>query len=169
MDLLLMRRAQREGDPWSGHLSFPGGRAEAQDADSVATAMRETHEEVGLPLDRAQLIGGLDEIAAVGSRRGLVIHPWVFLLSEERPALTLNEEVADTRWVPLRYLLSGEGRGTRRWQRNGMDLVLPEVKFHEDWARTRLWGLTLFIIDDLLHRLDGAGRGLERLKPPGGS
>ena len=156
-----MRRAARDGDPWSGHLSLPGGRTEPSDSDAVATAIRETREEVGLSLSDRHLLGPLDEVQAVGSRSGLVIRPYVFSVDEDLPELALNEEVADVRWVSLRWLLSGEGRGTMRWQKQGMDLVLPEVAFPVDWADTRLWGLTLHILDDLLHRLDGRGRGLD--------
>ncbi|HEU4700285.1 MAG TPA: NUDIX domain-containing protein, partial [Gemmatimonadales bacterium] len=50
--MLLIRRAERAGDPWSGHMALPGGRHSRGDADLAATAMRETAEEVGVRLDR---------------------------------------------------------------------------------------------------------------------
>src|SRR5262245_41364530 len=49
-ELLFIERARREGDPWSGHMAFPGGRRDPKDTDLAATAARETHEEVGLGL-----------------------------------------------------------------------------------------------------------------------
>src|SRR5512138_157863 len=48
--VLLIRRAERPGDPWSGHMALPGGRRESGDADLVATAIREAAEELGLAL-----------------------------------------------------------------------------------------------------------------------
>src|SRR6478752_6570976 len=57
--VLLIRRAERAGDPWSGHMALPGGRREPEDADLVETARRETFEEVGLQLARSDLLGGL--------------------------------------------------------------------------------------------------------------
>jgi 8-oxo-dGTP diphosphatase len=53
--ILLMRRAVREGDSWSGHWSLPGGRCEPEDADSLATALRELEEECGIRLTRAEM------------------------------------------------------------------------------------------------------------------
>ena len=80
-ELLLMRRAEREGDPWSGQVSLPGGHAEESDLDLVATAIRETQEEVGIDLDRdSGLLGALEPIQA-RARGGLLdttIAPFVF-------------------------------------------------------------------------------------------
>src|SRR5262245_6335151 len=79
LDLLLLRRAESERDPWSGHLSFPGGRVEPEDDGPLAGAVRETAEEVGLALKPGSLVGQLDDLAAVGGRPGLVVRPFVFL------------------------------------------------------------------------------------------
>ena len=65
-EVLLIRRAEKVGDPWSGHMAFPGGRADPRDPDLRATAVRETREEVGLDLENdAELIGILDDIPAM--------------------------------------------------------------------------------------------------------
>ena len=65
LDLLFMERAKVEGDPWSGHIAFPGGHEEDQDDSSLHTAMRETHEELGLDLSGAEVLGSLDEVTTV--------------------------------------------------------------------------------------------------------
>ncbi len=99
--LLLIRRAERAGDPWSGHIGLPGGRRDPTDVDLCDTAMRETEEEVGCPLDRGRLLGVLDDVWPRSPLpRTVVVRPYVFALPE-RPSLTLSDEVAGTFWVPL--------------------------------------------------------------------
>lgn len=69
-EVLLMKRAEHPGDRWSGHVSFPGGREEDHDPDLLTTALRETHEELGLDLDAsARLLGRLDDVRAVAKGR----------------------------------------------------------------------------------------------------
>src|SRR5215471_21768996 len=64
-EVLLIRRAQKTGDPWSGHMAFPGGRQDPSDLDLLHTAVRETQEEVGLELSPGRnLIGRLDDLPA---------------------------------------------------------------------------------------------------------
>lgn len=155
-ELLFMRRAEYEGDPWSGHLSFPGGRVEPGETPLEA-AIRETEEELGLALSEEQLLGELDELRTRGDLPTLVIRPYVFFVEEVGP-LDTNEEVAAVHRLSLQALLDGKGRGTMRHPWRGHELVLPRV----DFDGVRLWGLTLHMVDDLLHRLDGLGRGLER-------
>src|SRR5450432_2248558 len=60
--LLLSRRAERAGDPWSGHLALPGGRYDAGDVDLLATAIRETEEETGVRLEREWCRAELDDL-----------------------------------------------------------------------------------------------------------
>ena len=63
LELLLIERVERAEDPWSGHMALPGGRRDAEDPDLLATALRETAEEVGIVLDPAvELLGALDEV-----------------------------------------------------------------------------------------------------------
>lgn len=161
LDLLLLRRTTRPGDPWSGNLAFPGGRVEPGE-DPLDGALREADEEVGLQLDRAWTLGRLDDLAAVGGRPGMVIRPFVFLLPGPLPPLRLQpEEVAETLLVPLPRLLADVGRGPMEWRRGTLAATLPKVDL--PGLDVPLWGLTLRMVDDLLHRLDGRGLGLDRL------
>src|SRR5688500_19473207 len=64
LELLLIKRAEQESDPWSGHVALPGGRRDAEDPDLLHTALREAEEEVGITASRdLQLIGALDEVS----------------------------------------------------------------------------------------------------------
>jgi 8-oxo-dGTP pyrophosphatase MutT (NUDIX family) len=158
LELLLIRRAEREGDPWSGDLGLPGGGVESEDRDQEHTAMRETWEEVGLDLSTAVSLGALDDVASPAmGRRSVVVRPYVFWMSS-LPALRPNEEVAAVHRIGLPRLLRGEGRSRFLYEWGDHQVPLPEV----DVDGRRLWGMTLRVIDDLLDRLDGRGAGLAR-------
>ncbi len=159
LDLVLIRRADRAGDPWSGHVSLPGGRMEAVDASPLHAAVRETHEEIGVALPPEHLLGELDELPTMSPLPPLVVRSFVFILSE-RPTFRPNHEVAQTHLLGLDALLRGEGRGEMSLQWGEHTYQMPCV----DFDGVRLWGLTLHVIDDLLHRIDGRGMGLERPK-----
>lgn len=104
LELLLIRRAEREGDPWSGHVAFPGGRAQREDPDLVATAARETREEVGIdPAGAGRWLGALDELAPTTGLPRIVVAPHVFAVPGGA-APTPNHEVAAAFWVPLAEL-----------------------------------------------------------------
>jgi len=152
----LIERSRRPGDPWSGHLGFPGGRAHADDGDLLQTAVRETCEELGFTLTHHHLLGRLDDIRT-RPVRALMVRPFVFAL-DHVPRWRPNHEVADVFDLGLDDLLAGTNRSTMRWPR-GIGVTLPKV----DIGERVLWGLTLQMIDDLLHRIDGGGTGLERL------
>ena len=104
LEALFIRRAEREGDPWSGHVALPGGRREPGDADRLATAVRETEEEVGVALKGGDLLGTLDDLHPSTPRLpALVISPYVFGL-ERKPRTRLSDEVSGVTWVPLEEL-----------------------------------------------------------------
>lgn len=160
-DLLFMRRAEVAGDPWSGHIAFPGGRSETRDSDLMATAIRETSEELGFTLSRQQLLGPLNDVGTVSATPQMVVRPWVFVVPN-RPEVTPNREVAGLHWVPLRTLLQDTGRSSFQFEWNTQHVTLPKIDFPGD---SMLWGMTLRIVDDLLHRIDGRGLGLARVRP----
>lgn len=150
-ELLFIRRSDRDGDPWSGHIAFPGGRVEPRDASLQAAAERETREEVGLDLARhGRVLGPLDQVLTPVQRgpAAMVIAPFVYRLESE-PVLALNHEVASVHWFSLQRLLAGEGRSSFTLEWRGNTWQMPCV----DLEGVRIWGLTLRMLDDLLERL----------------
>jgi 8-oxo-dGTP pyrophosphatase MutT (NUDIX family) len=110
-ELLFIERARRRGDPWSGHMAFPGGRVDPGDDGPRAAAERETLEEVGISLVGAEALGRLDDIQGrhAGRTLPLVISAYVYAV-EPGASLRTNWEVADAFWVPLRHLVDPEHR-----------------------------------------------------------
>lgn len=103
--ILLIRRAERAGDPWSGQMGLPGGRSSSKDPDLLATAIRETREEVGIDVLPADLIGALHDVAPRSPHLPpLMVRPFVFCLPN-RPSVVPNVEVAEHLWVELATLL----------------------------------------------------------------
>jgi len=140
-ELLFIERAQREGDPWSGHMAFPGGRREQADVDLQQTAARETLEEVGLAL--REPIASLDHFS--GSRNvrvpPLLVAPYVYEV-HERPVLEANHEVNSTVWVPLRWILASESWTAYEVERDDARMEFPAFRYD----RYTVWGLTYRIL-----------------------
>jgi 8-oxo-dGTP pyrophosphatase MutT (NUDIX family) len=149
--VLLIRRAERDGDPWSGHMALPGGRREASDPDLLDTAVRETFEEVGFLLAPADLIGSLDDVVPrTPVLPPIAVRPYVFALPE-RPPLVPNLEVASTRWVHLDHLLHPETYHSARLDIRGEVRHMPAYRVEE----AIVWGMTERILTSLLDRLRG--------------
>jgi len=151
VEVLLSERAQRPGDPWSGQMAFPGGRAEPHDRDEWETASRETREEIGLDLDTAALaLARLPELQALagGRRLGLAIAPLLYALPQPKVQLTPDaREVADAVWVPL-AALNHQNRGRYLWRRI-LGLVPIELPCWRVGGHT-IWGLTYRMLSELL-------------------
>jgi 8-oxo-dGTP pyrophosphatase MutT (NUDIX family) len=147
--VLLIRRADRAGDPWSGHMALPGGRREDQDADLVATAVRETDEEVGLALTRADLLGSLDDVVPrTPVLPPTAVRPYVFSLPE-RPVLRPNAEVAAYRWAELDHLLLPATYQTVHFDIRGERRAFPAYQLEE----AVVWGMTERILTSLFEQL----------------
>jgi len=149
-DVLLIRRAERAGDPWSGHMAFPGGHQEPGDKDSLSTALRETQEEIGLDLRQHEYIGQLDELPATirTVRVGISITPHVFALRGEvsfRP----NYEVAEIVWGELGRMARGEIDAVRDFKYEGQTQQAPGFRVGEHVV----WGLTHRMLTSLFDLL----------------
>lgn len=150
-EVLLIRRAEHDRDPWSGHMAFPGGRFDPGDADLLHTAIRETREEVGLDLsEHATLLGPLEPLPAIarGRRVGITIAPFVFAL-ERHVELSPNHEVEETLWADLGRLASGDIASIVRYRLDEEVLELPAW----DVDGRIVWGLTYRMLQTLLDRI----------------
>ena len=149
LEVLLIERAERNGDPWSGHMALPGGHLEATDLDLGATAERETLEEVGLDLrGSGERVGRLSDRAPI---RGLpiAVRPFVYVL-QARPVLTLSEEVRQALWVPIAPLQRGERRTLFNFSRAGEERQFPawDIDGHI------VWGLTYHVLEEFFRRFN---------------
>ncbi|MGD0360440.1 MAG: CoA pyrophosphatase [Bryobacteraceae bacterium] len=145
--VLLIRRAEREADPWSGHWSFPGGRRESSDSGPLHTALRELAEECGIHLPRQSMESALS--AAVARRkvgRFLLVAPFVFRVAAEQPVSLDPREAAEAVWVRLSVL-----RDPARHALRPVPALPPEVLFPAiDLNGLPLWGFTYRLITDWL-------------------
>jgi 8-oxo-dGTP pyrophosphatase MutT (NUDIX family) len=150
--VLLMKRAERVGDPWSGHISLPGGRYQASDGDLRVTAIRETREELGIDLDGAELLGNLETVQPRSSGpNGVAVTPYVFVT---RVALepVCGPEALSAFWLPIDLALSGALDGSYHVPTSAV--VFPSWTYDGHV----IWGLTRRILDILLELARPPGR-----------
>ena len=148
-EVLLIRRAVREGDPWSGDVAFPGGRVEAVDGSFRDAALREAREEVGADLAAdARFLGYMGPFQA--RRRGIWVVPCVFAITRD-VTLDGSDEVAAHMWVPLREFRASENRSTYVLELGGERRTFPSYNVQG----VMVWGLTERILTSLVERLPG--------------
>jgi 8-oxo-dGTP pyrophosphatase MutT (NUDIX family) len=148
LEVLLIRRALREGDPWSGQMGLPGGRREPGDADLLDTAVRETLEELSVALAPGTVLGALEDVTpSMPSPQPLLIRPFVFG-AVPRPDAKTSDEVAASYWVPLDSLLAV--RGTSVVRIRGTESPMPCFAVPGLPDGLVVWGLTYRILDRLL-------------------
>jgi 8-oxo-dGTP pyrophosphatase MutT (NUDIX family) len=146
-ELLFIKRAEYQGDPWSGQIAFPGGREEAGDSSLEETAARETREETGIDLAReGTVIGVLDDLRPMRIRLpAVVVRPYVAVVHREEP-LDLSSEVALAFWIPFGDLAQKES-----WQNDTVFArgvqINARVFRHDDHV---IWGMTERILAQLL-------------------
>lgn len=119
----------------SGQVSFPGGRAEPGDASAEFTALREAQEEIGLALERVEILGRLPEYH---TRTGFRVTPVIGLI---QPPLELTpdpREVESVFEVPLSFLLdpANRQRRTRELQGRSVGFYVFEYQGHMIWGAT---------------------------------
>jgi len=138
-EVLMIKRAERDDDPWSGDLALPGGRHVEGDRDMLDTALRELWEEAGVSLDR-----GSTQPVTLG-----VFHPMSYpeyrvyaiaFILDEKPGTSPGEEVTQVFWLDLRD--ASEDTCIKHIRARGVEARVPCI-------RTRygdVWGLTYRVL-----------------------
>src|SRR5256885_15419290 len=151
-ELLMIKRAEAEGDPWSGHVACPGGRMEPGDHDLEQTAIRETWEETGVDLARdGQVLGALDDISPrTPTLPPIIVRPFVAVVKPDA-AIVQSSEVAVSFWVPLAALRERAAWGTAMVAVRGDGERQVTAFRHGSYT---VWGLTERVLRQFLEYLE---------------
>ncbi len=143
LEALFIKRATRDGDPWSGQIALPGGRFDQSDQSLEHTAIRETLEEVALDLRvHGTILGALDEIRPrTPVLPPVIVRPFVAVVSTDAPIGT-SDEVAAAFWVPLDQLFDPTSSRETEILLRGFNVRRPAIHFGEHY----IWGMTEYIL-----------------------
>ncbi|MEP6833780.1 MAG: CoA pyrophosphatase [Gemmatimonas sp.] len=153
VELLFIKRALLERDPWSGHVAFPGGRRDAADESLAVTAIRETREELSMDIARhGKIVGRLDDLAPRSpALPPIIVRPFVAVVPASLTFELSAREVADAFWVPISLLRSPEAQTDYQLSRDGVEARFPAYAI----GSHVVWGLTERIVSQLLPLFEG--------------
>ena len=156
LEALFVLRAERDGDPWSGHVGLPGGHREEADRDLADAARRELAEETGLALSPEAVLGRLDDVHPRSRRLpSVAVTPYVGW-TQETAGIRHGPEVDGHLWVPLAELEAPGRRSVLTFRRAGALRAFPAVEV----GGLTIWGLTFAIVRRFLEELPrGSGHG----------
>jgi len=145
-EFLLMQRAIHENDPWSGQMSFPGGKIDREDISARAAAIRESEEEVAIVLRDEDYVGQLDDLYGLKVDNKFSVHVSCFVFKPQRELQPVgNHEVADLVWLPFSYLNDTANAFDYyhpKAPQDGSPVKMPAVMINEAKEQI-LWGLSL--------------------------
>ena len=142
-----------------GQVAFPGGKRDASDESIAHTAVRETHEEIGLPPEQVSLVGRLGQVV---SRYGILVTPYVGVFPEDHPLEANPHEIESIFRVPLEFFL--EDRRERTDELSFLDNTFYVPCYR--WERYQIWGLSAVVLVEFLNAVYDAGIDL-RMPPKG--
>jgi 8-oxo-dGTP pyrophosphatase MutT (NUDIX family) len=149
INMLMIKRAKRKGDPWSGDMGFPGGKFSLEKDKKIHdTAIRELFEETGLKNDGLEYVGRLSELLTKTHEKvfPMVVTPFVFKLNREIQ-WKKSSEVEELVWIPISYFFNNENRASMKIRRSKFTLNFPCYIFNGRCV----WGLSLLMIDELIN------------------
>lgn len=149
LQTVLVQRAEREGDPWSGQIGLPGGRVKQKVESPRAALHREVEEEVGIKLEEVGVELGNLSVGHPMRRIEMRVQPWVYGL-RTKPRVSIGSEVADSFWVNLLELSSKKKMSdiTIRNQPWSVESYFVDGRV--------VWGFTYRVLTELLSILEAS-------------
>ncbi len=143
LQTLLVQRAEREGDPWSGQIGLPGGRVKQAVESPRAALHREVDEEVGVKLEEVGVELGSLSVGQPMRRIEMRVQPWVYGL-RVKPMVSIGPEIASSFWVNLTELPSmiKMSEVTIRNEPRSVESFVVEGKI--------VWGFTYRVLTELI-------------------
>ncbi|KEF31754.1 MAG: CoA pyrophosphatase [Gammaproteobacteria bacterium] len=142
-----------------GQVAYPGGKRDPGDPSLAATALRETHEEIGLPPEQVNVIAPLSQVM---SRYGILVTPYVGVIPADHPLEHNPDEIESVFRVPLSFFLEDRRERTDALNFLNHTFYVPCYR----WERYQIWGLSAVVLVDFLNAVYDAG--IDLLEPPGG-
>ncbi len=142
-----------------GQVAYPGGRRDPGDPSLAATALRETHEEIGLPPDRVEVIAPLSQVM---SRYGILVTPYVGVVPSDHPLEANPDEIEAIFDVPISFFLEDRRERTDALNFLNHTFYVPCYR----WQRYQIWGLSAVVLVDFMNAVYDAG--IDLLEPPKG-
>jgi 8-oxo-dGTP pyrophosphatase MutT (NUDIX family) len=147
IELMMIKRAERERDPWSGHMALPGGRRAGTDHDLIETAIRETSEELGICIGREDVLGALDDVHPRSTRLpSIIVAPYVAVAPADAEPRPDPREVEKAMWVPLSALRNPAAVSELVLELGDFTRKFPSIVYGE----YTIWGLTHRILTQFL-------------------
>lgn len=141
-----------------GQVSYPGGKRDPSDASLAATALRETHEEIGLPPDQVRVIAPLSQVMSL---HRILVTPYVGVVPGDHPLEPNPAEIESVFRVPISYFLEDKRERTDTLSFLNSTLYVPCYR----WDRYQIWGLSAVVLVDFLNAVYDAK--IDILEPPG--
>lgn len=144
----------------AGQVAFPGGKREPEDRDLLATALRESHEEIALEAEQVDIIGRLSDVMSL---HGLRVTPFVGLIAPNLPLQAEPGEIAAIFEVPLNHFIDDRRSHTDVIPVDDQPWYVPSYPFEN----RVIWGLSAMMLVELLAVGFGSDIALDR-KPAQG-
>ncbi len=151
--LILTRRASQLSSH-AGEVAFPGGKRDPEDDSILATALRESHEEIGLPPGDVRVIGPLSQVI---SKHGYLVSPFLGIIPTDTILTANPHELESLFKIPLHFLLDHRQMRLERFCSDGRELHMPRY----DYQGYVIWGLTAYILVEMLNQGLSAGLPLQ--------
>lgn len=156
-EVILTRRADHLS-AHAGEVAFPGGKRDPEDESLLATALRESFEEIQLPPEQVELVGPMPVSI---SKMGLKVVPVMGIIPHHLRLVASEDEIDSIFRVPLRYFLDAPPQDVVERDYQGVRYRIPCYEF-DGYV---IWGLTAYFITDCLNRIYATGFDATQVRP----